>query len=125
MAAKSSGSGWRIFRWSFIATTFPESRKSKLPCTTLFANRLRCSAVATLELFGTAGCPYTQEMREWLEWKRSEFVEYDVEEDPSARERLLALAQGQASVPVLVEDGRVIQVGWHGRSCVIGEQRSG
>jgi glutaredoxin len=61
-------------------------------------------------------------MREWLEWKRSDFTEYDVEEDPSARERLLALAQGQSSVPVLVEDGRVVQIGWHGRACVLGRQ---
>ena len=80
--------------------------------------------MAKLELFGTASCPYTQEMREWLEWKRSEFVEYDVEEDPSARERLLALVQGQISVPVLVEDGRVVQIGWHGRACVLGTAKS-
>ncbi len=81
--------------------------------------------MAKLELFGTASCPYTQEMREWLEWKRSEFVEYDVEQNPAARERLLDLVQGQGSVPVLVEDGRVIQIGWQGRACVLGERRSG
>jgi len=75
--------------------------------------------VAKLELFGASSCPYTQEMREWLEWKRSEFIEYDVEEDQSARERLLALAQGQSSVPVLVEDGKVVQIGWQGRSCSV------
>ncbi len=34
-----------------------------------------------LELYGTASCPYTSEMREWLEWKGSEFTEYDVETD--------------------------------------------
>ena len=26
---------------------------------------------------------------------------------------------GQRNVPVLVEDGRVVQVGWQGRSCVV------
>ncbi len=75
--------------------------------------------MAKLELFGTSSCPYTKEMREWLEWKRSEFVEYDVVEDHFARERLLALAQGQRSVPVLVEDGKVVQIGWQGRSCIV------
>lgn len=75
--------------------------------------------MARLELFGTSSCPYTLEMREWLEWKRSEFIEYDVEEDPSSRKRLLALTRGQSSVPVLVEDGKVIQVGWQGRSCTV------
>ena len=75
--------------------------------------------MAKLELFGTSSCPYTQEMREWLEWKRSEFVEYDVEQDRSARERLLTLSQGPSSVPVLVEDGKVVQIGWQGRSCIV------
>ena len=72
------------------------------------------------ELFGTASCQYTQEMREWLEWKRCDFVEYDVEADDGARQRLLALVSGQRTVPVLVEDGKVVQTGWQGRGCVIG-----
>jgi glutaredoxin 3 len=75
--------------------------------------------VAKLELFGTARCPHTQEMREWLEWKRSDFVEYDVEADAMARRRMRELATGQRAVPVLVEDGKVIQVGWQGRSCFL------
>jgi glutaredoxin len=58
-------------------------------------------------------------MREWLEWKRSAFVEYDVEADPAARQRMRALASGQRSVPVLVEDGKVVQIGWQGRSCMV------
>jgi len=74
-----------------------------------------------LELYGTAGCPYTQEMREWLEWKGKEFEEYDVEEDDAARERLKTLAAAPYSVPLLVEDGKVIQVGWQGRACVVGK----
>ncbi len=72
------------------------------------------------ELFGTASCQYTQEMREWLEWKRCDFVEHDVEADAEARKRLLALVNGQRTVPVLVEDGKVVQIGWQGRGCVVG-----
>ncbi len=75
--------------------------------------------MARLELYGTARCPYTGEMRDWLEWKRSEFVEYDVEADPAARVRMREVARGQRNVPLLVEDGKVIQVGWQGRSCVV------
>lgn len=75
--------------------------------------------MATLELFGAARCPHTQEMREWLEWKRSEFVEYDVEADPEARRRMHSLAPGQRSVPLLVVDGKVVQVGWRGQSCMV------
>ncbi|HEY6465938.1 MAG TPA: Uxx-star family glutaredoxin-like (seleno)protein [Candidatus Acidoferrales bacterium] len=75
--------------------------------------------MAKLELFGAARCPYTQEMREWLEWKRSDFVEYDVEADAAARRRMREVAAGERSVPVLVEDGKVVQVGWQGRSCMV------
>jgi glutaredoxin len=75
--------------------------------------------VARLELYGTARCPHTQEMREWLEWQRRDFVEYDVDADGIARQRLRELAGGQRSVPVLVEDNKVIQIGWQGRTCMI------
>ena len=77
--------------------------------------------MAGLELYGTARCPHTGEMREWLEWKRSEFVEYDVEADPVARGRMREIALGQRTVPILVEDGKVVQVGWQGHSCIVDE----
>jgi glutaredoxin 3 len=60
-------------------------------------------------------------MREWLEWKGKDFTEYDVEADSQARERMHLLAQPPFTVPLLVEDGRVIQVGWQGRGCVVGK----
>lgn len=77
--------------------------------------------MARLELYGAARCPYTQEMREWLEWRDREFVEYDVEIDDAARARMLTLTGGQRTVPVLVEDGKVVQAGWQGRGCVIAD----
>jgi hypothetical protein len=53
------------------------------------------------------------------EWKRCDFVEYDVEADPAARHRMQALAAGHHNVPLLVEDGKVVQIGWQGRSCMV------
>ena len=76
--------------------------------------------MSLLELYGSSACPYTQEMRESLEWRNREFREYDVETDADANARLKALNAGSRSVPVLVEDGKVIQVGWQGRSCIVG-----
>jgi glutaredoxin 3 len=58
-------------------------------------------------------------MREWLEWRRREFVEYDVETDAEARQRIRNLTGPKCNVPVLVEDGKVLQVGWQGRSCMV------
>jgi mycoredoxin len=72
-----------------------------------------------LELYGTASCPYTSEMREWLEWRGSQFTEYDVEADPQARSRLQMLARAPFTVPLLVQGDKIIQVGWQGRGCVL------
>ncbi|ADG07171.1 Uxx-star family glutaredoxin-like (seleno)protein [Kyrpidia tusciae] len=71
-----------------------------------------------LELYGTQGCPYTRELRENLLWEGKEFQEYDVEEDLEALKRVLDLTGGR-TVPVLVEDGRVVQVGYQGRGCIV------
>jgi len=77
--------------------------------------------MAKFELFGSASCPFTQEAREWLDFKRQEFIEYDVEADAEALKRMQTLTDGQRTVPVLVEDGKVVQIGWHGRGCVVGK----
>ena len=51
-----------------------------------------------LSCIGTASCPYTRDLREWLEMRRTEFIEYDVESDPAAR-AAHAGARGAASAP--------------------------
>ncbi len=75
--------------------------------------------MAKLELYGTTRCPYTQELRDWLEWQRRDFVEYNVDVDREARRRLSELVGGQRNVPVLIEDNKVIQIGWQGRTCMV------
>jgi glutaredoxin len=73
----------------------------------------------TFELFGTASCPFTQELRDRLEFEGREFIEYDVESDPDAFQRMQALTAGQRTVPVLVENDKVVQIGWQGRGCIV------
>jgi glutaredoxin 3 len=74
--------------------------------------------MATLELYGASHCPYTADLREQLEWEGRTFVEYDVEADPTAHARLVAFT-GERIVPALIEDGRVVAVGWRGRGCSV------
>jgi glutaredoxin 3 len=73
-----------------------------------------------IELYGTATCPYTRDMREWLEWTGRDFEEYDVEVDADALRRMREVSGGQRTAPVLVEDGKAVQIGWQGRGCVVG-----
>jgi glutaredoxin 3 len=74
-----------------------------------------------VELYGTGTCPYTRDLREWLELRGADFVEYDVEHDSAARARMRALPGVERTVPVLVEDGAVVQVGWQGRGCTVSD----
>lgn len=73
-----------------------------------------------LELYGTSSCPYTAQLREELEWRHAPFVEYDVDLDPEALSRMLALSGGDRTVPLLADEGRVLQVGYEGRGCYAG-----
>jgi glutaredoxin 3 len=76
--------------------------------------------MAEFELFGSPACQFTDEMREWLEWKGDDYVEYNVESDADAMARMKALTGGQRMVPVLAKDGKVVQIGWEGHGCVVG-----
>lgn len=70
------------------------------------------------ELYGSSSCPFTQELRDWLDLKGRDYVEYDVEADADALARMQALTK-QRTIPVLVEDGKVVQIGWQGRGCIV------
>jgi glutaredoxin 3 len=73
----------------------------------------------SVELYTASGCPFSAAAREDLEWRGVEFVEYDVEEDAEARQRMLELTGGDRTVPVISEEGKPLQVGWMGRGCTI------
>jgi glutaredoxin 3 len=72
-----------------------------------------------LELYGSSTCPFTTELREELEWQGRVFTEFDVDTDTPALRRMLGLTNGQRTVPVLVEDGQVVSIGYQGRGCVV------
>jgi len=75
--------------------------------------------IEDVELYGSQSCPYTAELREQLLWAERVFTEFDVEADQAALRRMLELTGGQRTVPVLIEGGRVAQIGWQGRGCVV------
>jgi glutaredoxin 3 len=69
-----------------------------------------------VELYVTAECEFSTAARVDLEWRGAE---YDVEKDPEAREQMLQLSVGARTVPLIVEEGKPVQVGWQGRGCVV------
>ena len=73
----------------------------------------------TVELYAIASCPYCAAAREDFEWRGVDYVEYDVEHDREAYERMLQLSGGNHTVPVIVEEGKPVRVGWEGRGCYV------
>lgn len=73
----------------------------------------------SVELYTAPGCQYSEAAREDLEWRRIDFVEYDVENDEGARDRMLEITGGNRTVPVIVEEGKPAQIGWMGQGCFI------
>ena len=73
----------------------------------------------SVELYTAAGCEHSAAAREDLEWRGVDFVEYDVENDREAYERMLGITGGNRTVPVIVEEGKPAQIGWMGRGCYV------
>lgn len=76
--------------------------------------------MSKIELFGTPSCQFTNDLRDDLEWDGRPFVEYDVEKNEHAFQRMIKLTNGNRTVPVLVENDVVVQIGLNGRGCVVG-----
>lgn len=72
-----------------------------------------------VELYTTVGCQHCEAAREDLEWRGVEFIEYDVEKDREAHERMISLTGGNRTVPVIIEEGKPPRVGWMGQGCFI------
>ncbi|HLK55753.1 MAG TPA: Uxx-star family glutaredoxin-like (seleno)protein [Chthonomonadaceae bacterium] len=71
-----------------------------------------------IEIYTTAHCPHCAAAREDLEWRGIAFIEYDVEQDREAYARMLQLTEGGRIVPVIVEEGKPVLVGWMGQGCI-------
>ncbi len=71
------------------------------------------------ELYVSSGCPYCAAARDALEWRGVLFVEYDIEQDRAAYDQMLQITGGQRMVPVIVEEGQPVRIGWMGQGCVV------
>ena len=58
------------------------------------------------------GCPYCQRARDYYNENRIPFIEFDAQNDSQHKKDMLALADGDPTVPCIVEDGVYIASGW-------------
>ena len=66
-------------------------------------------------LYTKPGCPYCQKAREHYTQKGIDFDDRNAQDNPVYRKEMLSISSGDPTVPVVVEDGKLKQIGWEGR----------
>ena len=68
-----------------------------------------------LIIYTKPGCPYCAKAREHYTAAGAAFEDRNAQDNPLFRREMLALTGGDRTVPVIVEGGRLKQIGWEGR----------
>lgn len=68
----------------------------------------------TVEIYGKEDCPYTRAARDEHARRGAEVRYLDVARDPAAMRRFLELSGGERRVPLVVEEGGRVTIGFGG-----------
>jgi len=68
-----------------------------------------------VKIYTKPGCPYCEKARVYYNERGIAFREFNAQDNMSFRKEMLAISNGDPTVPVIVEDGKLKQIGWEGR----------
>jgi glutaredoxin 3 len=68
-----------------------------------------------VRIYTKPGCPYCAKARESYTARGIAFEERNAQDNMKFREEMLAITDGDPTVPVIVENGRLKEIGWEGR----------
>ncbi len=71
-------------------------------------NEDQVAAVAKIEVYTTASCPFCVRAKALLRGKGLQFEEIDVTNDSALREKMVEMAGGRRSVPEIFINGRIV-----------------
>jgi len=66
-------------------------------------------------IYTKPGCPYCAKAMEHYSKRGVAFEDRNAQDDMRFRKEMLAMTDGDPTVPVVVENGRLLQIGWEGR----------
>jgi glutaredoxin 3 len=66
-------------------------------------------------IYTKPGCPYCAKAREYYDSQQIEFEDRNAQDDLKYRAEMLAFSGGNPTVPVIVVNGKLKQIGWEGR----------
>ena len=65
-----------------------------------------------LTIYTKPGCPYCQQARDYYNENGIAFTDKDAQNDKAAQKEMLDFADGDLTVPCIVENGVYVQSGW-------------
>jgi len=68
-----------------------------------------------LTIYTKPGCPYCQKARDHYDSKGITYDDRNAQDNLEYRREMLAYSAGDHTVPVIVQDGKLLQIGWEGR----------
>lgn len=68
-----------------------------------------------VKLYTKPGCPFCEKARQSYRARGIAFEEFNAQDDLKFRKEMLSITEGDPTVPVIVEDGKLKQIGWEGR----------
>ncbi len=66
-------------------------------------------------IFTKPGCPYCARAKDWYHDHGIPFTEKNAQDNREYRREMFGYSDGDPTVPVIVVDGRLKQIGWEGR----------
>ena len=66
-------------------------------------------------IYTKPGCPYCAKAREYYNGHGITFEERNAQDNLQYRKEMLAFTKGDPTVPVIIENGNLKQIGWEGR----------
>ena len=66
-------------------------------------------------MYTKPGCPYCAKAKDWYSENGISFTEKNAQDNRDFRAEMFTFSNGDPTVPVIVEDGKLKQIGWEGR----------
>lgn len=71
--------------------------------------------MSNVVMYTKPGCPYCAKAKNWYDAEGIAFTEKNAQDNREYRKEMLAFSQNNPTVPVIVIDGVLKQIGWEGR----------
>jgi glutaredoxin 3 len=71
--------------------------------------------MSNVVMYTKPGCPYCAKAKDWYNAEGIAFTEKNAQDNREYRKEMFAFSDNNPTVPVIVEDGKLKQIGWEGR----------